>query len=114
VSDKVIVLEVEVPAIYTADLDELRDHWQRDAGSESDFLLNCIGEPSAVRLRTEISGEKDSEITEVWGQVRAARLEEPSPGVTDDELADRGWKLLRDEDSCEWCDLERHTPEGTP
>ena len=43
---------VEVPALYTADIDELRKvdgDWQ----SESEFLLNCCGQPGPVRLRLE-------------------------------------------------------------
>ena len=95
-ADQVIVFEVEIPAIYTADLDGLRE-WQHDM-TESEFLLNCIGEPGVCRLRSEISGDKDSTIEEVWGHVRAARLDTPSPGITDKWLAEQGWKLVPEDD----------------
>jgi hypothetical protein len=104
-----VVLEVALPSIYTADLEGLREY-QGEFGSESEWLLNCIGEPGVCRLRVEISGEKDSDIEEVWGRVRGAHLAEPR--TSEDECADHGWKLLRDIDSCEWCDYERHSPQA--
>jgi hypothetical protein len=95
---------VEVPALHTADLDELRKvdaEWE----TESEFLLNCCGEPSIVRMRMEISGEKDSEVVEVWGYVRQAQLVEPSrgyesaqPHLTDEQLAEHGFRLVPDPD----------------
>lgn len=106
-SAKHIAFLVEVPAIYTADIDELRVV-EGDFDSESDFLSNCMGEPGVVRLRTEISGEKDSEIVEVWGHIREVLLVEPSrgyggnPKLADEQLEQEGWNLLRDE-GCEWC-----------
>lgn len=111
--EQVVVYEVEVPAIYTADLEDLREY-KDHFDSESDWLLNCLGEPGICRLRVEISGEKDSEVVEVWGQIRGARLAEPGRGygdgsrrLTDDQLAESGgFKLMRDEDSCEWCAYE--------
>lgn len=109
-SDKHIALLVEVPAIYTADLDGLREY-RGEFESESDWLRNCIrAETSVVRLRLEISGEKDSDVVEVWGAIREAQLVEPSVGyepggaVTDEQLREHGeHKLLRDERACEWC-----------
>lgn len=102
--------------MYTADIDGLREF--KGDESESDFILNCIGEPGVVRVRMEISGEKDSSIVEVWGSVREAQLVEPSrgygdgPKLTDDQLAEQGgYKLTRDEDACEWC--QYHEPEGS-
>lgn len=106
--DKHVALVIEIPAIYTADLDELRQYGEHD--TESDFLLNCIGQPSVVRLRVELSGEKDGKVQEVWGLVREAQLVEPSVGyvpggtLTDEQLADNGTALMRDEDACEWCE----------
>lgn len=106
---KHVVLEVEIPAIYTADLDDLREY-RDDFESESEWLLNCIRIGGPVRLRVEVEGEKDSEVTEVWGHIREARLVEPGRGyggagqLTDEQLKDHGQhKLLRDERACEWC-----------
>lgn len=105
-----LALLIELPDYYTADIDELRE-FKFDGDSESDFLLNICGEPGVVRLRMEISGEKDSEIVEVWGHVREAQLVEPSrgfgdaPKLTGDQCAKHGgYKLMRDEGGCEWCD----------
>ena len=107
--DKHIALVIEVPVIYTADLDALREY-RDDFESESDWLLNCIRMGGPVRLRCEVEGEKDSEIVEVWGSVREAKLVEPSrgygngPHLTDEQLREHGeHKLLRDEGACEWC-----------
>jgi hypothetical protein len=113
-----VALLIEIPAIYTADLDELRefdfsDEFRSPEERESDFLLNCCGEPSIVRLRMEISGEKDSTIVEAWGSVLRAELVEPSRGydaganLTDEQLAKHGWKLMREkfDGGCEWCSL---------
>jgi hypothetical protein len=110
-SAKHIAFLVEVPGIHTDDIDGLREvEWEFD--SESDFLSNCVGEPGVVRLRAEVSGEKDSEVVEVWGHVREVSLVDPSrgyggdPHLTDAQLDENGWKLLRDE-GCEWCE-DRH------
>ena len=92
-SEKVIVLEVEVPAIYTADIDGLRE-FREHFDSESDFLLNTIRTDGVCRLRCEIEGEKDSDVVEVWGSIRSAKLADPSPGVTDEELAANGFRLM--------------------
>jgi hypothetical protein len=114
-----LVLAIEIPAVFTADIVEggrLREY-VGDFDSESDFILNSIGEPGIVRVRMEISGDKDSEVVEVWGSVREARLVEPSrgygdgPELTDEQLAEYGGhKFLRDEDACEWC-VHPDTPE---
>lgn len=113
--EKHLALVIELPCMYTADIDGLRE-FKADDGSESNFLLNCCGDPGIVRLRMEISGEKDSEVVEVWGYVREAQLVEPSRGygigakLTDDQLAEHGgFKLTRDEDACEWC--QYHEPD---
>jgi hypothetical protein len=107
-AEKHLALVIELPCMYTDDIDGLRE-FKFDA-TESDFLLNTVGEPSVVRLRMEISGEKDSEVVEVWGYVREAQLVEPSrgygdgPKLTDEQLSEQGgYKLMRDEDACEWC-----------
>lgn len=106
--DKVIVLEIALPSIYTADIESLWDQFRDEFDSESDFLLNTIGEPSVVRLRTETMGEKESSVTEVWGNVRSAKLVEPIPSDDEDGLAEVGFRLMRDEDGCEHCTL--HAP----
>jgi hypothetical protein len=116
-TDKHLALLIELPDIYTADIDGLRE-FKFDDDSESDFLLNCIGAPGIVRVRMEINGEKDSTVVEAWGYVREAQLVEPSrgyetgqPKLTGDQLRDGGYKLMRDDDSCEWCHSE---PEDIP
>lgn len=120
-ADKHLALVIELPCMYTDDLDELREFGDPD-GSESDFILNCCGEPRVVRLRMEIMGEKDSSIVEVWGHVREAQLVEPGrgygayddPHLTDDQLADVGSKLLRNERGCEWCQAPEETGTEKP
>lgn len=105
-----IALLIEVPVIFTEDLDDLREY-RGEFESESDWLQNCIRVSGPVRLRVEIEGEKDSEVVEVWGHVREAHLVEPSRGyggdepyLTDEQLEQHGQhKLLRDERACEWC-----------
>ena len=105
-----VALLVEIPAIYTDDLESLREY-QGEYESESDWLLGCIRLTNPVRLRAEVDGEKDSEVVEVWGSIREARLVEPGrgydlgePHLTDDQLRKHGeHKLLRDERACEWC-----------
>ena len=117
-SAKHLALQVELPAVYTADIEGLRE-FQGDA-TESEFLLNCVGEPSVVRVRMEVSGEKDSSVVEVWGHIRDAKLVEPSRGygpgtaLTDEQLAENGVRLLRDERGCEWCQVPGDAPEDAP
>ena len=97
-----MVFEIEVPSIYTADLESLREY-QKHFASESEWLLNCIGEPHVCRLRVEVSGEKDSSVEEVWGSIRSARLAAPSRGygdgshLTEEQLAKHGWRLMPDD-----------------
>jgi hypothetical protein len=108
-----LALQIELPCMFTDDIAEggsLREMFASEHDSESDFILNCIGEPGVVRVRMEISGEKDGEVVEVWGFVRSASLVEPSRGfnagshLTDEQLAEQGGhKLMRDERACEWC-----------
>lgn len=90
---KHLALVIELPCMYTADIDGLRE-FKGDFESESDFILNCVGEPGVVRVRMEIGGEKESDVIEVWGYVREAQLVEPSrgyetkePHLTDEQLA---------------------------
>ena len=105
-----VALLVEVPVIFTEDLDDLREY-RGEFESESEWLQNCIRIGGPVRLRVEIAGEKDSEVVEVWGHIREAQLVEPSRGyggdepyLTDEQLEQHGQhKLLRDEHACEWC-----------
>ena len=112
---KHLALQVELPAVYTADIEGLRE-FVGDFTTEGEFLLNCVGEPSVVRVRMEISGEKDSDVVEVWGYVRDAALVEPSVGygpdetLTDEQLAENGARLLRDERGCEWCRVPADPP----
>jgi hypothetical protein len=98
VSDKEIpthvFLTIELPAFYTADMLEggflapYRSEWD----SESEFILNCLGEPGIVKLRTEISGEKEGDVIEVWGSIRSASLGPatrgygPGPHLTEEQL----------------------------
>lgn len=109
-SGKHIVFEVEVPSIYTDDIDALREVCGSDFESESEFLLNTLGEPGVCRLRIRVSGEKDSSVEEVWGYIRGVRLDEPSrgyetdePHLTEAQCAENGDDLVRDEDACNWC-----------
>lgn len=119
-TEKHLALLIELPDTYVADVIDggnLREYID-GFDTESEFLLNCIGEPGVVRVRMEIAGEKDSEVIEVWGHVREARLVDPGlgygdgPHLTGEQLADvGGYKLMRDEDACEWC--QHHEP-STP
>jgi hypothetical protein len=118
-TERHLALVIEMPCMYTADIDELRQY-AGEFDSESDHILNCIGDPGIVRVRMEISGEKDSDVVEVWGYVREAQLIEPGrgyetkePHVTDAQLAEHGgFKLMRDEHACEWCQYRE--PEVAP
>jgi hypothetical protein len=98
---KHVVFAVEVPVIYTEDIDidEARREYFPDSGmSDSEILLNHIGEPGLVKLTTEVSGDKDSEVIEVLGVIRSASLEDPSPGLDDDDLQEQAWKLQPEQD----------------
>lgn len=107
---KHLLLSIELPSVYTADIDLESDLRKEFGASDSEFILNWIGEPGVVRVRMEISGEKDSDVVEVWGSVREAALVEPSRGyvsaeahLTEEQLAEDGRKLMREDDGCEWC-----------
>ena len=111
-SAKHLVLTIELPSVYTDDIEGLLAEYKGDFDSESECILNIVGEPSIVRVRLEIAGEKDSTVEEVWGSVREATLVEPSrgygdgPHLTEDQLAEHGGhRLMHDERSCEWCEL---------
>lgn len=104
---RVIVFEIEVPSIYTADFEDgpLREQTLGDFNTESEWLLNCLGEPGTVRLRVETAGEKDSTVQEVWGQVKGARLEKATGNLTDEFFERNGRRLMADEgDGCEHCE----------
>jgi hypothetical protein len=112
---KHLVLAIELPSFYTADLDlaELRQFAGPDQ-SDSEILHGCIGEPGVVRLITEISGEKDSEVIEALGRVRTVSLEEPTPGVTPDGLAEQACKLHPDQDEVIELAVRRLSREDVP
>lgn len=113
-SPKHLVFEIEMPDVYTADIEGLREY-RGEFESESDFIRNCIGaEGGVVRVRLEISGEKDSDVVEIWGHIRDARLVDPSRGyeggdslLNGDQVAAHGVRLMRDayDHGCEWCRL---------
>lgn len=112
---KRVVLEIEVPVIYAEDLTDCAEFAKEHGTTESDEILNSLGELGVCRLRCEVAGEKDSDVIEVWGLITGAKVID-DPGVNDDEyLAELGsHRLLRDEKSCEWCDFELHSPETDP
>ena len=96
-----VVFAVEVPVLYTEDIDieaERREYFQGSGMSDSEILLGRLGEPDLVKLTTEVSGEKDSEVIEVLGVIRCASLEKPTPGLDNDGLQERAWKLQPDQD----------------
>lgn len=118
-SVKHLALLIELPDTYVDDIEGLCADYRDEFDSESEFILNCIGEPSIVRVRMGISGEKDGEVVEVWGHVREAQLVErgrgygPAPHLTGEQLAEYGgYKLTRDEDACEWCQYHEPEDEG--
>lgn len=98
-----VALLIEVPMIYTDDLDGMREY-RGEFESESDWLLNCIATGGPVRLRLEVTGDKDSDVNEVWGYIREAQLVEPSRGyevsghLTDEQLEEHGSRLMPDDD----------------
>lgn len=107
---KHLLLSIELPSVYTGDIDLQSDLREEFGATDSEFILNWIGEPGVVRVRMEISGEKDSDVVEVWGSVREAALVEPSRGyvsaethLTEEQLAEHGRKLMREDNGCEWC-----------
>lgn len=106
---KHIALLVELPSLFTDDLDDYREY-KSEFETESDWLENCIAVSGPVRLRVQVSGEKESDVVEVWGDIREVQLVDPSrgysvdePALTEDQLAKNGSHLLRDENACEWC-----------
>lgn len=103
---KHLFLLIEIPSMYVADIDELREFAAPEA-TESEHILNCIGEPSGVKLTTEISGDKDSTVVSVWGMVHSAELREASRGYGD------GPHLTEDQIGEQWLDrLEGHTEDA--
>jgi hypothetical protein len=119
-AEKHLALLIELPATYVADIIEggTLNEYRDDFDTDSAFILNCVGEPGVVRVRMEISGEKDGEVVEVWGHVREASIVDAGrgygngPHLTDEQLADAGgYTLMRDEDACEWCQF--HEPPAT-
>lgn len=96
-SDKNVVFAIEVPAMYTEDIDIARDRRESYEGmSDSEILLGYFGEPSLVKITTEISGEKDSDVIEVLGVIRSASLEKATED--DDDLQEIAWKLQPQQD----------------
>lgn len=97
---KHLVFAIEVPAFYTEDIDveqERRDFYD-DSKSDSEIILGHCGEPNLVRLTMEVSGEKDSEVIDVLGEIREASLQDPSPGVTYESLQEYADKLQVEQD----------------
>lgn len=92
-----LFLTVELPSFYVDDIAELREFSSPEA-TESEHILNCIGEPSGVRLTTEVSGEKDSDVISVYGMVDSAEVREASRGYGG------GAHLTEDEVEEEWAD----------
>lgn len=106
-SERHIVLSIEIPAMGDATcdwIDKLRKELDGEiiGDSDSDFILNCLGEPRICKVTTEVSGEKDSDVIEVWGSIRSASIEPASKGygpgpLTEDQLeANAGYKLNPD------------------
>lgn len=112
---KHLMLTIELPSFYTADIDvekERREFFDDDR-SDSDIILGRCGEPGVVRLTMELSGEKDSEVIDVLGVVREASLREPS-GVTTEYLEDHAWKLRVGQDEAIEAAVRRLRREDVP
>lgn len=77
-----VFLTIELPSLYTEDMlpGGALAGFRSEFDSESDFILDAIGEPSIVKLRTETQGEKEGSVIEVWGSVRSAWLGPATPG----------------------------------
>ena len=77
-----VFLTIELPSFYTDDMVEGGELWPylSEFDSESDFILDAMGQPSIVKLRTEVSGEKEGDVIEVWGAVHSASLGPASRG----------------------------------
>lgn len=93
--DRHLVLSIEIPAFYTEDIDIeaiRRDCFEGSGMSDSEILLNHIGEPGLVRLVMEISGEKEGDVVDVLGCVRAWKLQPDQ-----DELIEHAVRKLRRE-----------------
>jgi len=96
---KHVVFAIEVPAMYTEDIDierDRREFYDGSSMSDSDILLGYFGEPSLVKLTTEVSGEKDSDVIEVLGVIRSASLEDATED--DDDLQEIAHKLQPEQD----------------
>lgn len=114
---KHLVLAVEVPSFFTKDIDiaaERAEFFADSSISDAEILLGHMGQPGLVKLTMEVSGEKDSDIIEVLGDVRSATLEEPSPGLTDDGLREDAWKLQVEQDQVIESGVRRLWHEGVP
>lgn len=114
--DPHLVLAIEIPAFYTKDIDveQERCEFFDDSTSDSAIVLGHMGEPSLVRLTMEVGGEKDSEVIDVLGCVKEASLQEPSPGVTDEDLQEDAWKLQVDQDEAIESAVRRLRREDVP
>lgn len=77
-----VFLTIELPSIYVEDMLEggALAPFRQEFDSESDFILDAIGQPSIVRLRTETQGGKEGNVIEVWGSVHSASLGAASRG----------------------------------
>jgi hypothetical protein len=81
---KHIVFRIEVPAIYTDDIETLKADLGLEGMTDSEFILNTIGEPGVVLLTARVSGEKDSDVMTVYGSILEAELCDPT--TTDEKL----------------------------
>lgn len=66
-------LTIEIPSLYVDDIEDLREYAAPEA-TDSEHILNCIGEPSGCKLTFEVSGEKGSDVVTVWGCVDSAEV----------------------------------------
>lgn len=76
----VLRLTIDLPGVYTADLEDAliyESEWTED---ESEALINALQISHACGLRLMVSGEKDADMVTVKGEVVEARLMEPRDG----------------------------------
>lgn len=72
-----LVLEIELPGVYTADLDAAveQSHEFIPGQSDSDALLEVLRVSPQVGIRMMIEGEKDAEMVQIRGTIRKAILD---------------------------------------
>jgi hypothetical protein len=80
----VLVLEIALPGVYTADLEDATERAMDWATFETDekraelsALLDALHVSPACGVRLFAHGEKDSEMVQIRGEIRGARLTEP-------------------------------------